>query len=289
MKNQISKKRNNIIVAVIGGICTIIAAILGNQYGINSQVEYIQSQVADIDGDGNTVNMNNVDDLISNYNDLVEDYEQLKDENKNYYSENEKYKEQTENAPTVELKNMGLCINGDDININKNDSCATINGVDYFSKEFIDNLVGDSISVTIKNDTMFLGKVVVEKEDLFYQPIIDNHGGNIIDNAIDSYGNSHTNVLQIGEGSSIIFNLNKKFSMLKFKVSIDKSSERGNKTKVIVSADDKKVKVIPELDKITTNELIFNDININYCTKLEISCVGGGVIYPLIYDAEVYN
>ena len=109
MKNQISKKRNNIIVAVIGGICTIIAAILGNQYGINSQVEYIQSQVADIDGDGNTVNMNNVDDLISNYNDLVEDYEQLKDENKNYYSENEKYKEQTENAPTVELKNMGLC------------------------------------------------------------------------------------------------------------------------------------------------------------------------------------
>lgn len=44
MKNQNNKKIiSNILIAIIGGVCTIAAAILGNQHGIKSQDKYIQS------------------------------------------------------------------------------------------------------------------------------------------------------------------------------------------------------------------------------------------------------
>lgn len=286
---NIKKFKGKIIVAVIGGLCTVAAAILGNQHGINSQVKYIQSQVADIDGDGNTVNMNNVDDLVKNYNDLVEDYEQLKNENKKYYEENEKYKEQTENTPTVELKNMGLCINGEDINMNTNNSCAVIDGTDYFSKEFIDNLVNEDISVTIKNETMYLGRIIAEKANLFTQVIIDQSGCKMIDDITDSYGNTYINVLRVQRESNILYNLNKKYSLLKFKLSVADNSDKNKVCTVSIFADDKEVKTIPQIEKTTTHELSFDEISINNCTKLEIRCSGDYYVYPFIYDAEVYN
>lgn len=244
--------------------------------------------MANIDGNGNTINMNSVDDLIKNYNDLVEENKILQEKNNQYFDENKTSKERLEvleNAPTVELKNMGLCINGGDIGINN----AIINGTDYFSKEFIDNLVSDDTSITIKNETMFLGKVIAERADLFSQVIIDQRKCNFEDTATDSYGNTRTNTLQVNYGASIIFNLNKKYSLLKFKIAIHTSSNKDSKCTISLFADDQEVKVISDLNKITTQELVFDDIDINNCTKLEIKSSGDQRVYPLIYDAEVYN
>ena len=66
-------KKHNIIITLIGGICTIIAGFVGNHYGMESQNKYIESQIADVSGDGNVINMNNIDDFIKNYNEIYEE------------------------------------------------------------------------------------------------------------------------------------------------------------------------------------------------------------------------
>lgn len=295
------KRKDNIlkiIIALIGLAGTIIAAIIGVAFGKESQDKYVQSQIANVSGDGNTVTMNSVDDLVKNYNKLSEENETLKDQNQQYFSDYKKVSEEKEalsaqlkDSPVIQLKDLGLCIDGDAININRSNSYALINGAEYFSKDFIDHLTSDSTSVTIQDDAMYIGKIVADRASLSSKKIIDLGGGQILDSTTDSYGNTHLNVVKLGYNTSINYSLDEKYSFLKLKIAIDESSSsyNSNNCTVAILADGQLIQTSPQLDKISTKEIEYKDLQINNCSRLEIKCTGDSGVYPIIYDGEVYN
>lgn len=286
-------KSKKIIIDVVKIIASLLVGIFG---GSLIQNAYVQSQVANVTGDGNTVTINSVDDLVKNYNKMSEENETLKEQNKDYFEKNkesektiENLKKQFGDTPSIELKDLGLCVDGEDKNINKSNSCAIINGTEYFSRDFLNNLVSSTTTITIKDDTMFLGKVVADKSSLFLQRIVDEGGASVSENEIDAYGNMHLNAVKLEKNDNIVFSLDEKYSLLKLKIAIEESSSNDSQCTVSVLADGQEVQTTPQLDKISTKQLEYKDLKINNCSRLEIKCSGDWHIYPLIYDAEVYN
>ena len=116
--------------------------------------------MAYVQGDNNQVIINDADDFMNNYQKFNTQKEQLLDENMEYQQqikENEQiieelqkqYDELANNSddeisnlnkvidefPLLEYKNMGLMINGNDINVQQEKDVAVIDGRIYFSKE----------------------------------------------------------------------------------------------------------------------------------------------------------
>lgn len=293
MTNEKNSKKLRIFVELLIAVLSVAAGVLGGSFVQN---KYIESQVANVTGDGNTVTINNVDDLVENFNKLMKENETLKEQNEDYYTDYKEAKETIESlenqlgdSPSIELKDLSLCVDGEDKNINKNKSYAIINGTDYFSEDFLNSIIADNTSITIKDDVMYLGKVVADMESLFSQRIVDEGGASVVDNATDSYGNTHVNVLRLGQGNDIVFSLNEKYSLLKLKIAIDESSDSNRQCTVTVLADGQEVWTSPQLNKISTKELDYPDLKINNCSRLEIKCSGDWNICPLVYEAEVYN
>lgn len=193
MTKEEKGKKVRIFVELLIAVLSLAAGVLGGSFVQN---KYIESQVANVSGDGNTVTINNVDDLVKNFNKLLEENETLKEQNEDYYTEYKEAKEtidslevQLGDSPAIELKDLSLCVDGEDKNINKNKSYAVINGADYFSEDFLNSIIADNTAITIKDDVMYLGKVVADRENLFSQRIVDEGGASVVDNATDSYGN----------------------------------------------------------------------------------------------------
>ena len=187
--------------AWIAGICTIVAAIvtglIGIQYGEYHQNKYVQSQVANVNGDGNTVVINDVQDLTNEYLRLKSNNETAEAERDQYFKdytdaleENEAIKAQLEDAPIIELKNLGLTIDGNEIKINEQNSYAMINGREYFSKDFLNNIIAlDTTTMSIQNDVLYLGKITTDNENLLNQRIVDFSSYKVANSVTDSYGN----------------------------------------------------------------------------------------------------
>ena len=276
MAKEEKGKKVRIFVELLIAVLSLAAGVLGGSFVQN---KYIESQVANVSGDGNTVTINNVDDLVKNFNKLMEENETLKEQNEDYYTDYKEAKEtidslevQLGDSPAIELKDLSLCVDGEDKNINKNKSYAVINGADYFSEDFLNSIIADNTSITIKDDVMYLGKVVADRENLFAQRIVDEGGASVVDNATDSYGNTHVNVLKLDGGDDIVFSLNEKYSLLKLKIAIDESSNSSGQCTVTVLADGQEVWISPQLDKISTKELDYSELKINNCSRLEIKC-----------------
>ncbi len=293
MENEKNGKKRRIFVELLIAGLSVAAGVLGGSFAQN---KYIESQVANVTGDGNTVTINNVDDLVENFNKLMKENETLKEQNEDYYTDYKEAKETIESlevqlgdSPSIELKDLSLCVDGEDKNINKNQSYAVINGTDYFSEDFLNSIISENTAITIKDDVMYLGKVVADREKLFSQRIVDEGGASMVDNATDSYGNTHVNVLSLEYGNDIVFSLNEKYSLLKLKIAIDESSDSNGQCTLTVLADGQEVWTSPKLNKISTKELDYPDLKINNCSRLEIKCSGDWRVYPLVYDAEVYN
>ena len=161
------KNRTAIIVAIIGAVATVGAAVIGNSYGQNQQNQYIESQISNIEGDNNNVTINDVSDLVNEYNNLLEEIESLKAKNTSYFNDLTDAKNQLEavenqmkDVPQITYDSLGLVLDAQDVSINKNDSMVTIDGRVYFSKEITEKLLSDNKNMTIKNGTIFVGKVV---------------------------------------------------------------------------------------------------------------------------------
>ena len=285
--------KRKLIVKIIEIIIALIAGLIGGNFLQNL---YIHSQVANVTGDGNTVTINSVDDLVKNYNKLSEENVTLNEQNKQYFEDYTKALDKIEtlesqlgDTPTIELKDLGLCVNGEDKNINKSNSYSIINGEEYFSRDFLNNLIADDTSITMKDDTLYLGKVIEGKADLLSQRIVDQGGCDVIDNATDAYGNTHLNAVRLENGNDIVYSLNEKYSLLKIRIAIDESSDNSKQCTISILADGKEVQTTSKMDKISTKEIEYKDLKINNCSRLEIKCSGDWSIYPLIYEAEVYN
>lgn len=292
------KERNktSIIVAVIGLIATIVAAVLGNIHGTSQQNQYIQSQIANVDGDNNTVNINDVDDLVNEYNRLTSENKSLVSQNAEYFDDLKEEKERVEelenntdsriieleqllkDKPDVQFKNIGLAIEGEDIPINSTNSLVIINNRTYYSDEFVKNLISSDTNMTIQNDIMYIGKIIKEKSYLSDEWIFDRSGVDLESSLTDSYGNVHTNALEFySTSSSITYSLSNEYSLLKCNLSISKNANVDSTGIITIKADDVIIYTSPVLTK-TTKPFNVEDIPINNCSLLTIQ-----------YNTDYYN
>lgn len=73
------KSKVKIICAIISAVASVVVGIIGGYtYGTNSADNFVESHAVMITGDNNTVNVENVSDLVEEYNKLAKENENLK-------------------------------------------------------------------------------------------------------------------------------------------------------------------------------------------------------------------
>lgn len=226
-----------------------------------------------------------------------EEYQKLQNENKYLKEENDNLQKQIDdlnikqnNTPIIEYKDLGLSINGEDISINKSNSMVTINGMEYVSKEIMDKLISEDQNITITDDTIFIGKVIADKEKLSDQYIMDSLRCQIEDNATDSYGDLHNDCIVLSSGlygsSEIQFNVNNNFNMLMGTLFVYEGASKGDSTVVTIKADDE---VIYTTNLESDTVPIPIDLPINNCSTITISKNGDDYFACVLSNAILYN
>lgn len=190
-----NKDKVKIIVAVIGLIGIVVTAIshAGNDRNSGSNnIKSVNNATNDTNNTNNANNTNNLKVIVQVQGKNVElteeeaqkmanENENLKDDINRYETEIIKYKSDIQEYEDLidddntqaEFKKLGLTINGRERAIDKEKSSILINGQQYFSQEIVENLLPDNTIITIKDDMIYVGKVVKEKKNLLEQPIID--------------------------------------------------------------------------------------------------------------------
>ncbi len=199
--------------------------------------------------------------------------------------------EQMGDTPVISYYDLGLSIDGEDIVVNSKEAMTTINNREYISKEIVEKLIGDGKNVVYKNNKMYIGRIVADKSNLLEQWNVNMSGGERDNNINDSYGNNYSDVIRLFDNScQAVYNLERKYSMLKFSVAIQENAAMGNAGTLTIKADDIVVYTSKELNK-TTEPFTVADVSIGNCSLLtiEYNTTGGWYNNCLIYDATVYN
>lgn len=277
-----------IITGVLGIAGTMAAAAMAKDQGEQETINQLNSQIANVSGDNNTVTINSVDDLINEYKELTAENKALVSQNTKYYDEleeaNKKLEEyeqqsaskvqeleqQLSDKPEVQFRNIGLSIEGEDIPINATDSSVVINNRTYYSDEFIKSLISSDTNLSVRNDMMYVGKIIKEKSYLSDAWVMDAKHVSSLNNIMDSYGNVHTDVLCFDSMEcSIIYSLNGDYSLLKFNTAIQDGASMDQTGVLTIKADDVVVYTSPVLTK-TTKPFSETDIPIGNCSLLTI-------------------
>ncbi len=286
-----------LITGILGIVGTVTAAFIGKNFGEENAVQRLYSQITTINGNNNTVTVNSVDEFVTQYNKLLNENETLKSQNSQYFSDyteqkniNNSLELQLGERPVVLYNSLGLCIDGEDIPINKQNSTITIDGREYYSKELAESLLDINQSITIKDNTIFIGKVIADKANLVDQRVMDIRGDFVNgEKAIDSYGNTHVNSITCGYyDGTIIYSLKRQYNYLRCSFSINEDGSTEGYTSIIIEADGEQV----YSDSITKlqDPIIDIEIPINKCSLLKISCAHEDASCScIISDAIVYN
>lgn len=305
------QKRKGIImktkvkVELISAVASVIvAAIGGYSIGIKIEQQNLQKQFnaavgnsVNIMGNITELNINDIENFMLNYQDLQEQKESLIKQNAKYFDDltqaNNKIAElqsQAADIPILNYKNLALSINGEDIPINQNNSMVTIDGIDYFSREITENLVFNDQNLTIKNNTLFIGKVIEEKANLFEQHAVDHYYCDMYNAVTDSYDNIISNALVFTlYTGKIQYNLDGKYSQLRLTMSMSEDAASNAEGILTIKADDKLVYTSPTFSK-TSEPLTEDSIPIENCKLLTLEY---NAIHNLsdciISNAVIYN
>lgn len=113
--------------------------------------------VVNITGNDNEVTINSIKDLVDEYQRLQFQNKDLLDQNLKYFSELTETNNQVNilqskanDMPEINYSNLGLCINTQDVPINKSNSMVTIDGREYISKEITEKLIPKNQNMIIK-------------------------------------------------------------------------------------------------------------------------------------------
>ncbi len=292
---------NTIKAAIITGVATIVAGFIGGMgYGKSSEQKNIQNEIQSVMGNVINVTGNDNQVTINSIKDLVDEYQILQSQNKSLLEQNSKYfsdltevnyqvnalQAKTNDIPEISFNNLSLSIDARDIPINKNNSMAIIDGREYISKEMAEKLLNENQSITIKDDTLFIGKVVADRANLVDQYQMSIDWCKIEDSITDSFGNIYANAIHFWHFQSgyVMYNLKEKYSNLKCKISGTFKSPLEGGSIVYVIADDNIVYTSPQINKLT--EPFEIDVPINNCSVLKIRVDNNTAI---ISDAIVYN
>lgn len=314
-----------IVKALIKGVVAIAVAVIGIFAGIRieqrntqTQINEVMGNVINVNGDDNDITINDIENFMQNYIQLKTDYESIAQQKDALVEQSTKYfnelitanntidelnsglsseinnlKSQLDSAPVLNYRNLALSIDVDDIPINPNKSMVTIDGRDYFSREIVENLLPENRNLTIKDGTMFIGQVVVDKASLFDQRIFEQSGINIIDTVTDSYGNNYSNVLCVDSNSYytryITYYTSSNFSYLRFSVAIRDNADANSTGILTIKADNEVVYTSETLNK-KTKKYDFLDLAINNCEFITIEYTSSSSwIDCIISDAVLYN
>ncbi|MCX4375054.1 MAG: hypothetical protein OSJ61_02680 [Lachnospiraceae bacterium] len=278
------------IVGIIGAIATVSAAFISSNYAEQKIMKNLQNSIGEVSGSNNTITLNDV-------NDFVKDYEQVKISNERYAeqlnetsNELKELKNQMGDTPVFKFKNLGLTIEGKNAAIDSNKAFVSIDGRDYIDKTFIEEIIGDKKTFTIKDENAYIGKVIQEQANLADNWVVDSSSVDTPDTITDSYGNELIDAYEFKyRDSKIIFNVNKDYSLLQCKLSINSDANIEGKASITIKADDKIVYTSPMMDK-KSKPFIKKDIPINKCSLLTIECYSNDYdISCIVSDAIVYN
>lgn len=295
--NEIKKQSWDKKRLIIESAVAIFCVILGNMLGKNSNIYYYNGQKLS-ESELNLIIQENTDLKINN-NELSAKIKELAIINENYEKENielsfnnENINQELSQIPSIEFENYGLTINGEEKTINKNKSLVILDGAYYYSKDIVNALLPSNSDINVKNDNIYIGRIIEDKKSLFTQTIMEQKECKMIDSSIDSYGNIYSNVLLLdtywkGE-KYIIYVLNNKYSLMKFSAAIEDRANMDKKGIISIKADDQIVYTSDILNK-KTEPFTVSDIPINNCMLLTIEYNNEGYNNCLVTDAVVYN
>ena len=297
-RNTWDKKRL-FIESLVAILCAIIGVIYGkstnNTFFYNGQkvseteLNQIMEENAEFKSACDYLKTENAQ-LSNRISELLSENLEYEEENKKILSENETMRNSIADAPVIEFQNCGLSINGNEVPINKDKSYVEINGRQYFSREFTDSLLPDNMTTTMKNDMLYIGKIIREKISLFDLVRIKDAGYEKQDNIVDTYGNSYSNVLYFRHsGWGITYSAEREYTNFKCVVAMKENS--GGRGYIQIETDDESYTYIsPEITNLT--EAFEIDIPINYTSTITIKCVNGSdwcnifVSNPTLYNQE---
>lgn len=277
------------IISVAGAIiCAIIA--LQSKGELQEIDQYIETNV---NGDNNTININNISDLVREYNNLSDENKSLREQNTKYFNDLMETQNQLDyvsnemaDAPEIVYKDLALMIDAVDKPINSSNAMITIDGRDYVTKEIIEQLIPEDKNMTIKDNTLFVGQVVADKANLFDQWIFDQKGTTEYESSQDSYGNLHSNTVVFMGEDEITYSLDGKYQYANISYAVAWDCE--SPVIFTIKADDMVV-YQNVVNKITEPKNI--KIPINNCSLITFTTTEGySLQYNIIlYDCVVYN
>lgn len=228
--------------------------------------------------------------LSSKIDELISENLKYEEENKKLISENTSMESSISDFPTLEFQDCGLSINGDEIPINKDRSYAEINGRQYFSRDFIDCLLPNTTTNTMKDGMLYIGKIIKEKTSLFDLVQVKASGYQKWDNIVDTYGNSYSNVLFLeSSGNEVTYSAERSYSSFKC-VAAMKSGGTSSGYIQIETDDPEYTYISPKINNLT--EPFEIDIPINNTSTITIKCVNGSynsfifISNPTLYNQE---
>lgn len=302
-----------IITGVFGLVATILAAIIGVKFGEDKEQKNFQNKfievmgdAVNVIGDGNEVTINDIKELVENYQELQAKNDLLNAQNEKYFTEltetNEELEEyrsqsdskvkelenQLSSIPEFEFKNIGLSINGEYMPISSADSSIVVNNKPYYSYDFIKNLVDTDTSIVIKDDTMYIGKIVKEKLALYDNRIIGKEYIQFENIVEDSHEIKHTDAIKLTNKAYVTYDLKKEYAFFSCNFSILKNLVKDGTATITIKADGEEVYKTPAISKYD-DALDIEDISINNCSQLTIECATEGVITGILSDIKVYN
>lgn len=309
-----------LITGILGVMGTVAAAFLGTNAGKDAEKKVIQNEineafgdVINVIGDDNNVTINDIKGLIEDYQNMQIQNKSLLDQNTKYFDDlteannklknlendtNQKVEElqnQINAMPFFEYTNLGLCIDVEDISINKNNSMVTIDGREYLSKEIVEKLIPDNHNITIKDDTLFIGNVVVDKANLLDQFINQSFIVENFTNAVDSYGNNRVNGLCFNptsryDDSYIVYSLKQKYAYMDLWISVPENTDPDSNGKLIITLNNNETVYTSEDISLLTKPFKIEKLSLNNCDLVEIWLNrNSGALRCLITEAVVYN
>lgn len=239
----------------------------------------------------NTVSESSIKDS-NEYQQLLNEYNKLQKENNELRNKISELESRDVDIPIIEYKDLSLSIDGEDIPVNKSDSMIIIDGREYLSKEIADKLIPENQNITITDDSIFIGKIVADKSNLFEQWIIDKSSCEIKDTIKDSFGENHVNAIVFtGYKGEILFNLNQQYDFLQCTIALSEYRSLEGSVNIIIKADDT---IIYNEEVNKTSNTISLELPLNKCKILSIECSDSrhNTTYTcqcIISNAVVYN
>lgn len=301
-----------IITGMLGVVGTVSAAVIGLYIGKNTEQQNIQNEineafgdVVNVIGDSNDVTVNDIRELVQEYQDLKKQNASLVDQNTKYFddleevteelellkgesgSEVERLNQQLNEMPSVEFKDMGLCMDGNDVAMDTAGSSVVVNNRVYYSDEFIKNLVGSGRGIEEQEGTLYIGKIIKEQEKLSENWIMDRKYVDFLSYGTDTYGNNYTDPISLSNKAYVTYSLKNEHAYFRCRASAKQNAKNGSVGNIIIKADGREIYKSPDMTMTTVPFDI--DIAIQNCDLLSIEFISNGNIRCLIADSTVYN